>query len=78
MSSSLPQLNTIGNTHSLKLKDFPLEIVTPFLHVNNDEKKPIPCGEDKFYLVGKHNESLILEALQNLQIPLYHQEWECR
>jgi hypothetical protein len=59
----------------LKLKDFPLEIVTPFLTVNNDNKTPIPCG-DRFYLVGKHNESLMLETLQNLQIPLYHQKWE--
>jgi hypothetical protein len=55
---------------------FPLEIVTPFLTVNNEDKTPIPCHEDKFYLVGKHNESLIMPKLQKLGVPFYHQSWE--
>jgi hypothetical protein len=58
----------------MKLKDLRLDIILPFLYVNNDEKKPVPC-QDRFYLVGKHNESLVLDALANLQIPLYHQDW---
>jgi hypothetical protein len=57
-----------------RLKSFPLEIVTSFLVVDNDRKTSVPC-QDKFYLVGKHNESLVQEALQNLQIPFYRQEW---
>lgn len=59
-----------------RLYRFSLEIITPFLTVNNENKTPIPCHDDKFYLVGKHNESLILPELQKLGIPFYHQKWE--
>jgi len=61
-----------------KLGKFQMDIVTPFLHVNNDNKTPIPCGSDKFYLVGKHNESLVTEALENLDIPFYRQDWHSK
>ena len=61
-----------------KLGEFPLDIVTPFLHVDNGPKSEIPCGPDKFYLVGKHNESLVSDRLQSLGVPFYRQDWHSR
>ncbi len=58
-----------------KLRDFPMPIIRPFLYVNNAGKQPIACQQDTFYLVGRHNESLQLEALQNAQVPIYQHPW---
>jgi len=64
------------------LGDFPVEIVPPFVYVNNENKVKVPC-ENTFYLVNKHNELLptlfektsLKEKLTALGIPIYAHTW---
>jgi hypothetical protein len=59
-----------------RLGEFPIEIVHPLICINNENKTKIPCGEDTFFLLGKHNESLFVNRLNELGIPTYRHNWE--
>lgn len=58
------------------LRNFPVEVVSPFACVNNDAKTKILCDEDTFFLPGRHNETLVADKLDALGIPTYKQKWE--
>lgn len=60
------------------LKNFPLDIVAPFVYINNDGKVQIPC-KDKLFVVSKHNETLFMDLklkLDELKIPAYKHRWQ--
>ena len=58
-----------------RLPDFDAPVIRPFMHIENAGKKPVNC-QNRFYLVGKHNESLFSDRLTEMQIPFYQQTWE--
>lgn len=56
------------------LGDFPVEIVPPLDYVNSETKVKIPCNENTFFVVNKHNETVFMnlrERLRVLGIPNY-------
>jgi hypothetical protein len=65
-----------------RLGQIPLDIVPPLSVVDSSIKAAIPCGTDKFFLGGKHNDTMQKGNLEALGIPLYHHPWgaqpDCR
>ena len=58
------------------LHDFPIDVVSPFIFDSRDGKPETACGTDRFFLVGKHNETLFANQLDKLGIPMYTHLWE--
>jgi hypothetical protein len=56
-------------------KDFSLDVIAPFVYIDNAEKTQIPSDSSTFYLVGKHNETLFADRLKQLGVPIYRQDW---
>ncbi len=60
------------------LGDFPVEVVEPFIYINNAVKQFAPC-KDKYYLFSKHNETVAMNLKQltdALGIPTYQHAWD--
>jgi len=58
------------------LHDFPIEVASPFIFQNISDKDVLINEPDKFFLVGKHNETLFKESLDNLGLLVYNHRWE--
>ncbi len=79
-ASSLPNVRIFAATETDKIYaerklHFSIPVIKPFICINNEPKTSIPCGEDAFYLIGKHNESLLADKLRELGVPIYRQDW---
>jgi hypothetical protein len=56
--------------------NFPLEVLPSFFYTYGlDSRVKVPCGEDKFFLVGRNNEKIFGNQLDALKIPIYKHVW---